>query len=283
VLALIEQGMKVYTAIHKRVYRAFKSEFAKLYRLNRLYLTDMQRYRVGDEWREVTPEDYRLGGGVEPIADPTMVTDMQKLGRAQLLLSLAGDPILSKKEVYTRLFDAANLDRIEELFAPPSPAELMMLQIALAEKQAELGRMRAQEQQYQTQALLNLAMARAKVSEPEVVWIEKQMDLLRLHIEATNTMVKAADVEARSHGAVDTSEAKNAAGRNARTEISPAARIPAAGDGGSGIPALAPLPDNGGVPAVPQGPGAIVPTGGNGPLGIGPSGPAGNPGPPSGQ
>ena len=54
ILALIEQGLKVYTAIHKRVYRALKSEFDKLYRLNRLYLKEeQQRYQIGDEWREV--------------------------------------------------------------------------------------------------------------------------------------------------------------------------------------------------------------------------------------
>ena len=48
-LALVDQGMKVYTAIYKRIYRALKMELKKLYRLNRLYLTEDERYHLQDE------------------------------------------------------------------------------------------------------------------------------------------------------------------------------------------------------------------------------------------
>jgi hypothetical protein len=100
--------VKVYTAIQKRIYRALKSEFTKLYRLNRLYLTATTRYKIGDEWREVTPEDYRLGGGVEPIADPTMVTDMQRLGRAQVVMSMVSDDgVIDPKKAKIRVLEAA--------------------------------------------------------------------------------------------------------------------------------------------------------------------------------
>lgn len=263
ILALIEQGMKVYTAIHKRVYRALKSEFDKLYRLNRLYLTDNQRYRVGDEWREVTPEDYKLGGGVEPIADPTMITDMQRLGRAQILMGFKGDPLINQQEIYRRLFDAANIDRIDELFAPPpSPQQQQiqqtMIQVALEEKQAELGRTRAAEAKDQTQAFLNLALARAKASEPEVAWINAQLDVLRLHIEATNTQVRAYEVQGKHH--IDTRKVVEDAKRNAAE--TPTARSAPAPDEGTGIPAVASPIDNGGLPALPGGPAVGLPGGG---------------------
>ena len=220
ILALIEQGMKVYSAIHKRVYRALKAEFNKIYRLNRLYLKDEQRrYRVGDEWREVTPDDYRLGGGVEPIADPTMITDMQKLGRAQILMSFKGDPLINQKDIYTRLFDAANVDRVEDLFVPPPPPQItqQLAQLALEEKMADLGRVRAAELKDNSQAYLNMAMAASKATGPQMDWIDKQLRIMELHIEATNTMVRAADVEARSHGRVDTGEARTSARQNIAT------------------------------------------------------------------
>jgi chaperonin GroES len=202
VLALIEQGMKVYTAIHKRIYRALKSELNKIYRLNRLYLKDEQRrYRVGDEYREVLPEDYRLGGGVEPIADPTMTTDMQKLGRAQILLGFKGDPLINQRDIYTRMFDAANIDRIEDLFVPPPPPQVtqQLAALALEEKQAELGRVRAAELKDNSQAYLNMAMAASKATGPQMDWINAQLRVMEMHIEATNTLVKAADVEGRHH------------------------------------------------------------------------------------
>lgn len=270
VLALIEQGMKLYTAIHKRVYRAFKSEFDKLYRLNRLYLTENQQYKVGDEWMEITPDDYRLGGGVEPIADPSMVTDMQRLGRAQLLMGFKGDPDINQKEIKRRLFDAANLDRIDELFAPP-PSQMqqqmqqLTITMAMEKEKAELGRTRAAEAKDQTQAFLNLALARAKASEPEVAWINAQLDVLRLHIEATNTQVRAAEVQGKHH--IATQEIEADARENAHT--TPTARSPLGDDEGPGVQNMVPSPGNGGLPALPGGPPAVLPPGGTGPLGGG--------------
>lgn len=201
VLALIEQGLKMYTAIHKRVYRAFKSEFAKLYRLNRLYLSEDQRYQIGDEWRVVTPEDYRLGGGVKPVADPTMVTDMQRLSRAQILLQFDKDPLINQVEIRRRLFEAANIDRIEEILIPPQPNPMVqqMQQLEVALKMAELGKARAAESKDSTQAYLNLAMAREKAAGPELAAIDNQLELMRLHIESVNASTRAAQVDAGMH------------------------------------------------------------------------------------
>lgn len=202
VLALIEQGMKMYTAITKRVYRAEKCELEKLYRLNRLHLKDKARYRLGDEWREVTPEDYRLGGGVEPIADPTMTTDMQKLGRAQILMQFKGDPLIDQPTIYRRLFEAASVDRIDDLFAkpaPPDPAMLAMQQMEMALKQAELGKIRAEELDKQTHAFLNMALARKNASAQEEAFIDNQLTYMRLKIEAINATTRAAQVDHAYH------------------------------------------------------------------------------------
>lgn len=284
ILALIEQGLKVYTAIHKRVYRALKSEFDKIYRLNRIYLTENQRYRVGDEWREVTPEDYRLGGGVEPIADPTMITDMQRLGRAQILMGFKDDPLINQKEIRTRLFDAANIDRIEDVFAPPpDPQQQKMVQELLLEKEhAELGRVRAAELKDNSQAYLNMARAKTETTGPEERWIDAQLAIMRLHIEATNTMVKAADVEAKSKGRVNTQEAKDAARRSVHTTPQPAPqsgppgpRTVADGLNGAGLQPMAPPPADSGLPALPSGPQNQLPDLGGGPAGGGPLGPPG--------
>jgi chaperonin GroES len=264
ILALIEQGLKVYTAIHKRVYRALKAEFNKIYRLNRLYLKENERYQVGDEWREITLDDYRLGGGVEPIADPTMVTDMQKLGRASVGMQFKGDPLIDQKNIYTRLFEAAGFDRIEEMFTPPpDPQMTQQLQaMAMEEKQAELGRLRAAELKDNSQAYLNMAMAASKANGPQMDWINAQLRVMEMHIEATNTMVKAADVESKHRlgvGRLSNEAARNrqdvsdlgdtvSSAPNANTPfpqmpaapIAPPTPAPAAPGGGS--PALPPLP-----------------------------------------
>ena len=268
ILALIEQGLKVYTAIHKRIYRALKSEFDKLYRLNRLYVKENQRYQIGDEWREVTPEDYRLGGGVEPIADPTMITDMQKLGRAQILMGFKGDPLINQKEITTRLFDAASVDRIEDLFTPPPDPQIaqQLAAMAMEEKQAELGRIRAAELKDNSQAYLNMAMAASKANGPQMDWIEAQLRIMELHIEATNTQVRAADVESRHRIAGLKINADRTRQDVANTGDNISAAPPP-----SALPPFPPMPPGPVAPAAPAPPAAPGP--GNGGL---------PPGPPSG-
>src|SRR5262249_37739725 len=80
VIALIEQGMTFYTGIVKRWYRSAKQEYAKLYEINKETITEDVQFQRDDQMMTVSPEDYKLGGGVTPVADPTMVTNMQKLG-----------------------------------------------------------------------------------------------------------------------------------------------------------------------------------------------------------
>ncbi len=272
ILALIEQGMKLYTAIHKRIYRAFKKEYAKLYRLNRIYVTAKTKYQVGDEENEIQPDDYRLGGGVVPIADPSMVTDMQKLGRAQIAMQFKDDPLVNQMEIRKRLFDAAGMDRIDDLLQPPDPAVIQQqMQMQMAKDQAELGRSRAAEQKDTTQAFLNLALARKNATAGEEAYINAQLDYLRLHIEAINTQVRAAAVDAKFHD-INTGAATAHAGRLASAaEQGPAAEPagpvvqPTPGPAGPmPVPPQAPLgPDvvgpgslDTGTPAVPGGPGA---------------------------
>jgi chaperonin GroES len=199
VLALIEQGMKFYTAIVKRVFRAEKAELAKLYELNRKHIKEDTEYQWGDESKQIAPEDYAPGGGVEPVADPTQVTDMQRLGRAQILMSAKDEPGIDRLKVLRRLFEAANIDQIDDLFTPPDPNAAALQQMQMAMLQAELGVKRADELKNQTQAFLNMALARKNASAAEMGWIEAQQDFMRLHIEALNTSNNAALIDHKFH------------------------------------------------------------------------------------
>ena len=207
VLALIEQGMKLYTAIVKRVFRAEKAELNKLYALNCKHITDKTEYKVGDECRIIQPHDYKQGGGVKPVADPTMTTDMQKLGRAQVLMSTKDEPGVNRIAILRRFYEAANIDRIDDLFAQPDEQataqaqqlqqQTQQMQIQMA--QAQLGAERAKELKDQTQAFLNMALARKNANAQEESYIEAQLNFMRLKIEALNTTVKAAAVDHKYH------------------------------------------------------------------------------------
>lgn len=88
VLAMIEQGLKVFTSIYKRVFRSLKSEYKKLYRLNRLYMDAVEYVRVLDDQMAVFQSDYDLEDlDIVPVADPMISSEAQRLARAQALLN----------------------------------------------------------------------------------------------------------------------------------------------------------------------------------------------------
>lgn len=124
-LALIEQGLKVFTAIYKRIHRSMKKELAMLYRLNREYMDDQAYFRLQDSPESVAREDYD-GKDIDviPVSDPTVVSDMQRLGRAQYLMQFASDPGINGEEIRRRVLEAASIPDIDKLInknPPPDP------------------------------------------------------------------------------------------------------------------------------------------------------------------
>lgn len=145
-LAMIEQGLKVFSAIYKRIHRSLKRELQQLARLNRLYLTDQAYFNFHDVEGVVARAEYEIADvGVIPVSDPTVVTDMQRIGRAQFLLAtFRGDPTIDQRELNQRVLEAASIPDIKTLMpepeGPPPPTPEMVEAMADAEaKDRELG------------------------------------------------------------------------------------------------------------------------------------------------
>lgn len=89
VVQLITQGMKVYSAIMKRLYRSLTSEFRKLYLLNSEHLEDTTYMDVMNSPQAIKKIDYNPQQiGVAPIADPCGSSDMQRVARANALMQI---------------------------------------------------------------------------------------------------------------------------------------------------------------------------------------------------
>jgi chaperonin GroES len=267
ILAMIEQGLNVFTAILKRILRSMKAELDKLFRLNRLYLQPSSEYQDGAEWKEIRQSDYQSGAGVEPIADPTMLTDMQQLGRAQFLIQFGEDPHFDPIELRTRVLKAAQIDSPEKLLImkpPPDPAMLALqakaavegaklhlkaeeLQIRGAHEEGDLairrGKDKAIEMRELTQAMLNLALAKKADGEADIGWIDVQLRHMQMQIEALN-----AGTDSSSDNPAD------------------AAGDTSSGGGGANAGPIQPLATPPGVPSVPaMDPGLGGSGGGQGP------------------
>lgn len=110
----IEQGMKVFTAIYKRVYRSLTKEFKKLYRLNNIYLDPNTQAVVLDE--PIGPGDFdSTDYDICPAADPSASSAQEKLEKAQVLLQLLPLGTLDPMEVTMRILQAQEQPNWERL------------------------------------------------------------------------------------------------------------------------------------------------------------------------
>lgn len=119
--ASIEQGMKVFTAIYKRTWRALVKEFKKLFRLNSLYEENFEKAKlVLDE--EISKEDYNIKSyDVCPTADPTAVSTTQKMLKAQALLELLPLGTISPIEATRRMLEAQEQPNLQTLMQQQQP------------------------------------------------------------------------------------------------------------------------------------------------------------------
>lgn len=137
--ATIEQGMKVFTAIYKRTYRALAKEFRKVFRLNSLYEENFQRaQQILDE--PIGPQDYdRKSYDVCPTADPTAVSTTQKQQKAAMLMEIIPLGTINIMEATKRLLEAQEQPNIEALMQPqqlpPDPKVMAMQEKSKMEKE----------------------------------------------------------------------------------------------------------------------------------------------------
>jgi chaperonin GroES len=114
-MATVEQGMKVFTAVYKRIYRSLKEEYKKLFKLNSVYLEPTEYQNILDI--PVDASDFNLQSyDICPSADPSTPTQTEKLLKAQGLLELLPLGMLDPVEVVRRVLDAQEQPNVETLF-----------------------------------------------------------------------------------------------------------------------------------------------------------------------
>ena len=202
-MAMIEQGLKVFTAIYKRIFRSLKSEFDKLYRLNRVYMEQQTSYRQGDMWKPIERADYDSRTGVEPAVDPSMVVDSQKMARAEFLGAFKDDPLMNGEEIRRRMLDAASIPDIDAVLQskPPPNAEITARMAELELRRIET---KARAIYNMAGAVKMLAEADEKVANEFNTWAATHLQLLQGEIDgAENKPGAMGDVEAApGNGAV---------------------------------------------------------------------------------
>ena len=116
-IAQIEQGSKIFSAIHKRVHHAQARELKLIGELNGEYLEDVYPYEVIGEELSVRRSDFDDRIDIIPVSDPNIFSQAQRIALAQTTLQIAqsAPQIIDIKEAYKRLISALNLPNPDEL------------------------------------------------------------------------------------------------------------------------------------------------------------------------
>ena len=119
-MATIEQGMKVFTAVYKRVYRSLEKEFKKIYELNRKYLNPEQYIAIIDT--QIKQSDYIADDNdISPGADPVAVSNQEKQAKVQALMQILQLGTLDPMAVTKLYLEAHEIAQPEQYLKQPSP------------------------------------------------------------------------------------------------------------------------------------------------------------------
>lgn len=190
-MATIEQGLKVFTSIYKRIYRSLQQEFTKLFDLNKLYMPDAT-VRFVAETNGVTKNykvsrfDYQdAGSGVKiiPSADPNMVSETQKLMKINGLHELAQYGHVNTQELTRQAMSYQGQENIKMLMnvpPPPPPLEIqiqqMKMQDADKDRQIEMMKVQSESRKRESEITLNLAKAKQLGDTEGAAMLEMQLE-----------------------------------------------------------------------------------------------------------
>ena len=140
-MALIEQGLKVFSGIYKRIHRSLGQELALIrfwnYEIRNPLYAEVLDKRLDAE--DFSDEDLDF----VPMSDPSVTTDMQKAARVEFKKEWVNDPYFDQWELRKEIWKGANIDGIEDLQAGQNPEVKQM--------QEQLQQMQQMVQQLQTQ------------------------------------------------------------------------------------------------------------------------------------
>lgn len=137
-LALIEQGLQVFNAAAKRLFRALKNEFELLFdniaQDGGQPAADDYAKVLDDPEADFAADFNRNDLDIRPISDPSSITRMQKMAKAQFqlnllpqIMSVGGDA----REVMRRVLEAIDTEDVDKILPPPKAPDPQQAQMQL--------------------------------------------------------------------------------------------------------------------------------------------------------
>ena len=201
-MATIEQGLKVFTAIYKRIYRALNKEYKKLYDLNVIHLPNDTMYFTlnepeGPVNEQISQQDYNKDNiSVRPNADPNIVSAAQKLMKVQSYGPLLQLRTINPQEYTKRFLEAVDAENIKALMTVPQQGPSPEQQKVQGEMQIKKQDAEQKAQQSQMEAMLD---AQQKQQEAQIkafdAMIDQKSKELDMRIRAAEAMLKEREAQ----------------------------------------------------------------------------------------
>mgnify|MGYP003122330594 FL=1 len=123
-VALIEQGSKSFSAIHKRLHYSQGQEFKLLAKLNAEYLPESFEFAVSGASSKVYAMDFNDRIDIIPVSDPNIFSTAQRIAQAQAILEMArsAPQLHDLYEAYKRMYEAIRIPNIDEVLKEPEEA-----------------------------------------------------------------------------------------------------------------------------------------------------------------
>ena len=121
-VALLEQGSRVMSAVHKRLHYSMKQEFRLLARVMSEYLPQEYPYAVSGGDRTIMREDFDDRVDVIPVSNPNTFSQAQRIAMAQSQLEMAmqAPQMHDMHEAYRRMYEALGVNDIDKILIAPS-------------------------------------------------------------------------------------------------------------------------------------------------------------------
>lgn len=200
--SVLEQGLVVFTSITKRIFSAFSEELKKLYQLNKNHITADEYFAIIDEQGNaqegaIPVSDYEGDDtDVVPSADPDVISDVQKMAKADELAGLMQMGTINPQEATKRILEARGHEDIEALMTMPDPQPNFDQQLEMQRLQLEAAKMQGDQQvnelKAQTQLVRDQAAAEKSKMEAMVMAQQAQLEQERLDFEKRSFAITSA-------------------------------------------------------------------------------------------
>ena len=124
-VAMLEQGSRVMSAVHKRMHYSMRQEFKLMVRVMHESLPQEYPFSVEGGDQTIMASDFDGRIDVVPISNPNVFSQAQRiaLAQAQLQMATQAPEMHNMHEAFRRMYDALGVKDVDRLLNAPSTAE----------------------------------------------------------------------------------------------------------------------------------------------------------------